>query len=276
MRGTKYSFGVICFNNGLDGPEMLMIKRSTTYHFCDFVAGRYKRRDDDHVIKLFNNMTYHEKMDILNMKFQNMWYRIYMYDPEQVPYVNNSAWANAYYKKKNKFEKTFCADYGKKLHRLIRNSVNAETPWEFPKGRKNNRCERDMETAIREFSEETGLESDKYEMMWDVPPYVETYTDFGVTYQNIYYFANILVDFDPIKKFYNKKQIHEVSAVKWVSRQNIKYMNLEKKTLARMEKRFNKIVKKYKKVKKYKCLSRNIKSGKKICYFDEEEEKRTW
>ena len=138
MPGVKKSYGIICFRPGKNGLQILMVKKSTTYHFCEFVAGHYRKQNDLHIIRLFNNMTYHEKMDILSMKFSNMWYRIYRENPDKVFFQGRqNIWASSYVKKKGKFEEIFLRDSGNKLHKLVANSCNVETPWEFPKGRRN-------------------------------------------------------------------------------------------------------------------------------------------
>jgi 8-oxo-dGTP pyrophosphatase MutT (NUDIX family) len=247
MPGIKKSYGIICCRPGKDGVQILMVKKSTTYHFCEFVAGHYQKFNEIHMIKLFNNMTYHEKMDILSMKFHTMWYRIYMENPDKV-YLqcNKSFWAASYFKKKNKFESTFLQDGGDKLRRLVACSANVDTPWEFPKGRKNNIREGDIETAVREFYEETGIDDNHFKLLWHINPYVSTYTDFGTTYQNIYYYAAAICKWDPIYKFYDKQQISEVSAVRWITKTGLQYMKLEEITYKRLLNSFRKIIKKYK------------------------------
>jgi 8-oxo-dGTP pyrophosphatase MutT (NUDIX family) len=245
MPGIKKSYGIICCKQQ-DGLKLLMVKKSTTYHFCEFVAGHYRKNNDVHLIKLFNNMTYHEKMDILSLKFQNMWYRIYMENPDKVFLQGNkSFWANQYLKKKNKFETTFMQDGGEKLKKLIANSVNVETPWEIPKGRKDEK-EEEIETAIREFKEETGVDETQYRILWHIAPYIETYTDFGTTYKNTYYYAITIGDWDPKFKFYSKTQISEVSYVRWISKNELKHLQLEDVTYKRLLNSFKKILKKYK------------------------------
>jgi hypothetical protein len=242
--------------------QIILIKKPVTYYYCEFILGHYKRKDEIHLKKLFNNMTYHEKCDILSLKFNVMWYRIYKTDPEKINIDNISKY---YYKKKTKFETNFLYDNGKKLKQLISESRNAETQWEVPKGRKLNNCnytrnkddtrykdetrykEDNVNTAIREFTEETLISSNKYNILWHVKPYIETYSDFGVTYQNIYYFAKAVGEWNPSIKFSNNQQISEVSSIKWCSKNDIKYMDLEITVYNRLKKMFDNLIKKYKK-----------------------------
>jgi ADP-ribose pyrophosphatase YjhB (NUDIX family) len=243
----KKSYGLICCRKDPKlGLQIILIKKPVTYHFCEFVLGNYSKNDEAHLIKLFNNMTYHEKMDILSFKFNTMWYRIYKKSQEKLMQEKY------FTTKKVKFETSFLYDGGARLKKLIANTVNAETLWEIPKGRCDeykNECL--VNASIREFSEETLISEDKYELMLHIKPYIETYSDFGVTYQNIYYYCKAIGNWSPNIVFSNGKQISEVSAVRWCSILDINSMQLDPTTHKRLKTMFKKIVKKYKTTKKY-------------------------
>jgi 8-oxo-dGTP pyrophosphatase MutT (NUDIX family) len=248
MPPIKKSFGIICFRPSTSGHQILMVKKSVTYHFCEFAAGHYYKHNPNHMQLLFNNMTYHEKMTILSLRFQNIWYQIYRENPDKVFLQGcHSVWAASYFKKKKKFEMTFLLDNGDKLRELIANSSNVDTTWEFPKGRRDEtKSESEISAAIREFYEETGIRDDKFSIMWHLTPYIETYTDFGTTYQNIYYFASAIGIWEPEFKFYDKQQMSEIAAVKWISKSNLHTMKLDPSTYKRLINSFTKIIKKYK------------------------------
>ncbi len=306
MVNIKRSYGIICCRKHIkNGFQVILIKKPITYHFCEFISGHYRKNDEQHLRKLFNNMTYHEKIDILSMKFNNMWYRMYKTNPDQVfLQANGSSISKQYYKKKNKFETSFLQDGGCKLRSLISDSINAETLWEIPKGRKkehtdtknkekkiyetkkqeninityNNRKdgidpvknlpwrnktdtthapieykfhrEDNINAAIREFSEETTISADKYKILWHLKPYIETYSDFGITYQNIFYYAETIGDWEPNIKFSNNQQISEVSAIRWCGKTDLNHMALEKTTYQRLLNMFVKVYKKYNNYKK--------------------------
>ena len=262
MSNIKKSYGIVCCRKLNNAYQIILIKKPVTYYFCEFIMGHYRRRDETHLKKLFNNMTYHEKCDILSLKFNIMWYRIYKSDPEK---INIDRISKYYYKKKTKFETNFLYDNGKKLKQLISESKNSETQWEVPKGRKieslekytkystnstnsTNNKEYDLNTAIREFTEETRINPNKYNILWHAAPYIETYSEFGITYQNIYYFTRALGEWEPSIKFSNNQQISEVSSIKWCSKNDIKYMELEDLTYDRLKKLFDRLIKKYKNV----------------------------
>lgn len=255
----KKSYGIICCRrNPIKGLQVILIKKPYTYHFCEFVAGHYRKHDSAHLHKLFNNMTYHEKMDILSMKFANMWYRIYRNNPDQIYLQSSGSYlSKQYIHVKNKFEMSFLQDGGQYLRRLISDSINVETIWEIPKGRrKESKDEYDIETAIREFSEETLIPPENYDILWRMKPYIETYSDFGVTYQNIFYYAEARGEWEPQIKFGNNKQIAEVSAIRWSSINDLLGMTLEKTTYQRLVNMFRKAFKKYKNYRRF--ITRSI------------------
>lgn len=251
MPKIKKSYGIICCrNDSVTGVQIILIKKPVTYHFCEFVSGNYRKFDDHHLRNLFNNMTYHEKMDILSLKFSNMWYRVYKHIPDQG--FENTYQTKQYTRKKAKFETCFRQDGGVRLKKLMANTVNSETLWEIPKGRRNDQAnEGYINAGIREFTEETLISSDKYEILWHLNPYIETYTDFGITYQNTYFYATAVGDWNPSIVFSNGQQIAEVSAIRWCSFLDIKAMQLDPKTHNRLIKMFKKITTKYKNALRY-------------------------
>ena len=200
MFKIKKSYGIICCRkHPLKGIQIVLVKKPVTYHFCEFISGRYRKNDEAHLKKLFNNMTFHEKMDILSLKFNLMWYRVYKTNPDQVfmPNVNNYL-PRQYMRKKTKFEASFLHDGGIRLKRLMANTTNAETLWEIPKGRRQEQVSEEyINAAIREFTEETDINAKQYQLLLRIPPYIETYSDFGTTYQNIYYFAYAIYVWEP-------------------------------------------------------------------------------
>jgi ADP-ribose pyrophosphatase YjhB (NUDIX family) len=204
-----------------------MVRKPNTYVFCEFVMGKYQRSDTAHLRTMFSLMSYSEKMDILSMNFGVMWYRLHKVNPDaNVVYYNK-----VYQSKKHKFETSFLSDNGCRLKSLISNSYNADSIWELPKGRKIS-DESDLNSAIREFEEETGLSRTAYSILYRIPPYIESYTDFGTTYIHTYYFAT--ASQEKLDYKFDINQIKEVSAVQWCTVEHIKYLNLPKKTLNRL------------------------------------------
>ena len=126
------------------------------------------------------------------------------------------------------------------LDMLIENSPTRwnEPEWGFPKGRRNYQ-EKDMDCAIREFSEETGYDASKLVVMQNIIPYEEIFMGSNVkTYKHKYYVAYFpLSQNDAIKTSQShsispKFQKTEVSKMAWFSFeeciQHIRPYNLEK------------------------------------------------
>lgn len=220
--------------------EILLIKKKYTYYFFEFVYGNYKESNEKYLMFLFNNMTYEEKMCILNMKFSDMWYRITLTNPDKLDYYGSGtikqgkiivetkikkSGLNIYYKKKSKFEKNFLQDSGKRLITLINNSKNSDTPWEIPKGHKMS-SERDLNAAKREFEEETNVNTDLYTILWNVKPIVNSYTSNATIYIQTYYIAYTTSDYTPKLSFKNYNQLGEIDSIKWVTEREIEFLKL--------------------------------------------------
>lgn len=261
---TSYGIALCRFNKEKNNQsEILMVKKRYTYYYFSFIFGHYKKYNNKQLQYLFNNMTFGEKVDILSMKFSNMWYRLWLSDPEKNYDINNLydkdkstdiQYKNlkCYFRKKTKFETIFLRDGGKRLKRLINNSTNAVTPWEIPKGGINEN-ELELECAKREFEEESGITSDKYTILWNVDPITVSHKDDDIIYRYVYYIAylNNNINWQPKIKFDTSYQLTEIEQVQWVSLNDIKFLNLNEKSK-------NKLIKNYKKIIYY--FKKNIKS----------------
>lgn len=255
-KNVRKSSGVACcrFNKITNKLEILLIKKRYSYSFVAFVFGQYNKKDEKKLKMLFNGMTMQEKIDILSLKFDMLWYRIWIEFPETVLYeqenkndknimdiwkrsykqkalsnyvpynFNSLSKLDFYIKKKNKFESSFLTDNGKRLRSLIAGTKNNELIWEIPKGRKNRR-ETTLDCAIREFKEETDVGIDSYNIMFDIKPIVESFVSLNTTYVHNYFIAYTSKLVDPEVSFGSRHQISEVSDIKWVSMNEIKFVD---------------------------------------------------
>ena len=273
MTKIRKSFGVaLCRLNKNLQPEIMLVKKKNSYYFFEFILGKYQKNNDKYLMKLFNNMTYREKIEILELNFDNLWYKLWLELPNQNTqnkYFNKTNnWnikqgnknkeltcyekkkLHVYIKNKSKFESAFLHDSGKRLKYLINNSTNAESLWEIPKGRKTQQ-EKKMDTAIREFEEETSINSSNYSILWHVPPVTESFKDAGITYKNTYYLATAnLINgqlWDPKVCFNSYSQTLEIESVKWVSLKEIEFLLLTKISKKRILKLYKSIIALFKK-----------------------------
>ncbi len=262
----KKSYGIaLCrYNTEKNNQiEIAMVKKRYSYSFFNFVFGRYKPNDIKYLKYLFNNMSFSEKIDILGMQFENMWYRIWLSSPSKhfdisdvykidtTRIITRDEKYRSFYQKKNKFEKNFVNDGGKKLRELIYCSNDAEITWEIPKGGKHEH-ETNIDCAMREFTEETCIPHTKYKILHDISPTVETINDNGSIYQHYYYVAKARdnVNIEPKINFSSFAQISEVGQIKWVSLEEIKFMNLSKSDSVKLKSTFLSVVKKFKRAHK--------------------------
>ena len=125
LRKTSYGIAVGRYNTNKNNQfEILMVRKRYTYYYFSFVFGRYKKYNNKYLQYMFNNMTVAEKIDILSLKFSNMWYRIWLTDPEKTYHVNtvNNKFfklndaddqlknLQGYFRKKSKFESIFLSN----------------------------------------------------------------------------------------------------------------------------------------------------------------------
>lgn len=212
-RISKVSSGIICWK--YDKQYKVLIERKRcTYAFVEFVRGHYDPNNDRRLKYLLNNMTVNEKIDILSLDFGILWQRIWLYNPDQIYVV-----CKTYKKKANKFYTTFVADGGVRLRNLLNGTSNVESTWEFPKGRKKSNSELDIDCAIREFGEETGIKKSSYKILFDIDPIVHSHADQYVNYISIYYSALVKPGTvcNPKISFECKDQLSEVDALRWAT-----------------------------------------------------------
>jgi 8-oxo-dGTP pyrophosphatase MutT (NUDIX family) len=135
------------------------------------------------------------------------------------------------------------------IETLINNSTTSwnETEWEFPKGRRNYQ-EKDLDCALREFEEETGISKKKVKIVENIMPFEEIFIGSNhKSYKNKYFLACIASndveknEVDNEDKVFDKMgglnnfQKSEVSKIEWKNIEEcleaIRPYNLEKKQL---------------------------------------------
>lgn len=277
VRNIRRSFGIACCKHNADGRmEILLVKKRYTYSFVSFVFGQYSERDTKRMRFLFNGMTRQEKIDISSRRFDYMWYKIWLEFPD-VEYthmdfkssataISNSLIAlkeqtssnfincnsnvisklDFYLKKKAKFERCFMGD-GKKLERLLQGTSSVDLTWEIPKGRKK-RCESEMDCAIREFKEETGIDIDRYNIMFNIKPIKNSHVSMNIEYTQSYYLGYATKDIYPNQQFEYNNQLAEIDSVKWVSFENLKFIDPDGRLTNTVKTVFDVFKSKYKRI----------------------------
>jgi 8-oxo-dGTP pyrophosphatase MutT (NUDIX family) len=213
------------------------------------MRGFYDLNNVSYLCTLFKYITIKEKNRILNNDFDYLWELLW-------ENYNSSKFKKDYEKSKSSFNKLkegftikgVKVDL-KYLVEKTKNDTYESTEMEFPKGRRNLN-ENNINTALREFEEESGLSREKINLISN-KSYEEIYIAVNnIRYRHIYYIAKCNAkDYKSIINLFNpnnKTQIKEVMDVKWLDYEgvlnNIRNIYLERKELF---KRINRIVKKY-------------------------------
>ena len=201
-----------------DDIEILMVKKKYTIGYSTFVTGNYEINKVD-LYNIFDNMNLSEISNIkeltYNEIFHNFWYK-----------DNTEENFKKYYKKYKKFTQS-------NLYKDVLNkkySIDDKREWEFPKGRKKNYEENDLECAFREFKEETGISLDNKYIINEINPVIERIqgTD-GKTYVYKYFICcidyDLNFDIDNVElddiSFFNFKDALNIIKNKYIDRKKI-------------------------------------------------------
>jgi 8-oxo-dGTP pyrophosphatase MutT (NUDIX family) len=227
------SYGVIVYD--INKKKYLMICRSKSFGYIDFLHGNYGLNNIDQLQTLVDEMSIKEKENILNYEFDCLFNDLW-----------NSKTTNE--KSKNKFNLLknglIINNNHVSLEKIVEDSTTHwETPeWEFPKGRKNYH-EKAIDCAIREFTEETGYLKSDIKIIENVLPFEEVFIGSNLkVYKHKYYLAIITGNINPTNMF----QYSEISNISWKTYEecleSIRHYNVEK---IQMFKNINKLITNY-------------------------------
>ena len=184
-----------------------MIQRKDSLSFMEFIRGKYEIEQEDYIKMLLSGMTINERKMLVDKTFEYLWnYVWYQTLPPKQTNEFNAA--------KCKFDSIKL-----KLNDLLNNSISqfVDPEWGFPKGRRKIK-EEDVECAVREFDEETGINSTNITLE-DIQPFEEIfYGTNKVLYRHVYYIAH--TPYTTGKPHINPKnynQIREVRDISWLS-----------------------------------------------------------
>jgi 8-oxo-dGTP pyrophosphatase MutT (NUDIX family) len=206
----KTSFGIILYKFIDRRLKILLIKRRNTIGFVQFIRGQYNINDKDYILKLINVMTNTEIDLIKNENFLYLWKYLWKIKTpglttKSYDYTNSLRKFNII---KNNTELN--------LKELLskRKTFYEDQEWGFPKGRKNKQ-ETNIETGIREFTEETGIPDTDIKII--NKKFIENYISYdNLEYKNKYFLAKYTGDETIFSvSDNNKEQFTEVSEIKF-------------------------------------------------------------
>ena len=226
------SYGIILFRCSQDGIQYLMLRRKNSFGYIDFIRGKYVQNNIEHLQNLFNEMSIQEREDIRTNNFDTLWKNMWGETHLGSQYKSEEAASQ----KKFDLLKVGISVTKEEIYTLDKlidlcTSKWKETEWEFPKGRRNYQ-EKDLECALREFEEETGISKKDLTVIENVMPFEEVFIGSNhKSYKHKYFLAYSDKNNDMLQNY----QLSEVSKLEWKSLEecleSIRPYNLEKKQL---------------------------------------------
>jgi len=227
------SIGIIAFRASEKGLQYLMICRKDSLGYVDFIRGKYPLQNKQYLLNIINEMTTTERENIQHHDFDTLWYGLWgnhvgiQYRGEEKKSRKKFNILKEGVQIKNDFYN---------LDSLIKECCYEwdEPEWGFPKGRRDYN-EKDMDCALREFEEETGLSKENVSIVQNIVPIEEIFTGSNYkSYKHKYYMGFIN---DVTSKSTENYQKSEVSKLEWKyfddCIQAIRPYNLEKIDLIR-------------------------------------------
>jgi 8-oxo-dGTP pyrophosphatase MutT (NUDIX family) len=189
--------------------EILLIQRRDSLGYVEMMRGKYNLNDIDYIKKQISGMTLEEKRKLCDIPFDELWDEMWGADCKSSQFRND--------RENSKSKLASLRSGTPSLKDLMEQSkTNWTTPeWGFPKGRRDP-YESDLDCAIREMTEETGLRRDEVIVVYNMEPLSETF--FGsnhVHYCHKYYIVYVP---DGNQVCYNERNIHmkqEIGNIGW-------------------------------------------------------------
>jgi len=228
------SYGVVAFRASNLGIQYLMLRRKDSFGYIDFVRGKYSPYNISQIQDIVNEMSCDEKQRILNEPFETLWKNMW----GDITTAQYKAEENASMKKMEIIQAGVnINDEFINLEQIVKNSSTNwnETEWEFPKGRRNYK-EKDLDCALREFEEETGIAASRLSIIENILPFEETFIGTNhKSYKHKYFLAYLNDNKSNENDVLNGFQITEVSKLEWKTidkcLESIRPYSLEKKNL---------------------------------------------
>ncbi len=213
-RHPVLSYGIILFNKDEDGLyRIVMVERKDSISFIEFIRGKYKINNIEYLNLLFSRLSTNETLKLRDNNFETLWNKLWIHTETINDRIKRE------YKRSLELFNHLKIREGNNLCDLIKNIKTdyLHNEWEIPKGRRKKH-ETNKECAIREFNEETNIDTSMYRFFNNIIPLYEEYTGINnVKYKHIYYLAysdtlyNLKID------QLNKDQYTEIKDIQWLT-----------------------------------------------------------
>lgn len=202
---TSYGIILIRINNG--ATEYLMCQRLYSLSLIEILKGRYIEDDTIFIQSLLSRLTSRELGIFINVKSFDQFIKDLFCESEYTSLTND----RYYHDNNKKFQLLLDTMRGVDLDDI---TPFTENEWGFSKGRRNT-GEVPIETALREFYEETDIKIHESNILHR-KPVEEIFTGTnGKMYRHLYYFAE--VDFTVENKFF--KNNSEIKQIHWFTKE---------------------------------------------------------
>lgn len=199
------SFGIICYKIENKQIKYLLIRRRNSFAFVDFIKGLKNNLNINYIQFLFEHMTIieHKLLNDNKHNFDYIWEQLWSHNIEKHNWEKNACKEGF-----NNFDfDLFLTNFKPKY---------LEAEWGFSKGRRNNK-EDDINTALREFNEETNIDIKDIEIIFN-HCYEEIFKSYNnIIYKSTYFICkcnpNVNLSIDPSKS----EQFCEIDSIKWMS-----------------------------------------------------------
>ena len=137
-------------------PYFLIYQRRDNFEYMDFLRGIWN--SIELLPSLFSSMSIEERNRIRNYTFQELWDDLWVEHDSRI-------YRDGFTKAKKKYDSIKHV-----IPYILDNTTSKinDTPWGFPKGKKNNSNEQMMTCAVREFNEETHIQVEESDIMLNI------------------------------------------------------------------------------------------------------------
>lgn len=216
---SKTAHSITGLEGVTDQLEVLLIQRRDSLGYVDLLRGKYSIHDVEYIKKQIAGMTDVERQKILTRDFDELWAEMWGSESNDIQYKKD---------KENSRNKLMALREGITLDVsgtmatlgdfIQQTNLHWETPeWGFPKGRRDG-SELDLDCALREMREETGLTNDDIVVISNLEPLSETFFGSNRVHYCHKYFVIFVPDGSKVKfDAMNPHMRREIGALGWFS-----------------------------------------------------------
>lgn len=227
--------------NGFEGVlqeiEVLLIQRRDSLGYVDLLRGKYSIHDVEYIKKQISGMTDEERQKILKKDFEEIWVEMWGSESADIQYKKDKENSkNKLMALRDGISLDVSGTVGTLASFIQECSVHWDTPeWGFPKGRRDG-SETDLDCALREMKEETGLKYEDVQVIHNLEPLNENFTGSNRVHYSHKYFVIYVPDGSQVK--YDPTNPHmkrEIGDLGWFSLadaiEKIRPENVEKREI---------------------------------------------